>query len=376
MYPFVCSHACDTGRFNVDECFGETWVREANKAGLAFWGASGDSLWSEDDKLEKKMFYSWWEDNIETIGGMTDKALYYIYQMYQGGSNTKYYFEVYNLLGDPSVKIWHDDPQTSHLIHGYAYYGDTGIPAIGADVTVQNVRSGDELYTSIGYYGYYEVDISDMPNDWINGDIITITVAGNGDYENWIGSESIVIDEDVTEQQVPDIILQDVMVGHTFSLKHGWNLITIPVENDYTAETLGQEIDGCTVICRFNATTQTFNTHVIDIPHNDFPIEDGIGYWFYVTADTTFTVNGPPIDSVSINVYSGWNMIGWTHSYPTDAETLGDSLTYCTVICKFNATTQTFNTHVIDIPHNNFTIERGMAFFVYMTNQTTWNGED
>ena len=29
MYPFVCSHACMTGKFSVSECFGETWLRAA-----------------------------------------------------------------------------------------------------------------------------------------------------------------------------------------------------------------------------------------------------------------------------------------------------------------------------------------------------------
>jgi hypothetical protein len=56
------------------------------------------------------MFSAWWDDCLETIGGMTDMALYYLYQEYGGGGSTKYYFEAYNILGDPSVKIWSDDP--------------------------------------------------------------------------------------------------------------------------------------------------------------------------------------------------------------------------------------------------------------------------
>jgi hypothetical protein len=109
-YPFVCSHACLTGQFTVSECFGETWVRAANKGAVAFWGSSDYTYWTEDDILEKKMFSAWWDDHLETIGGMTNKGLYYLYQYYGGGGLSKYYFEAYNVLGDTSVKIWHDEP--------------------------------------------------------------------------------------------------------------------------------------------------------------------------------------------------------------------------------------------------------------------------
>jgi hypothetical protein len=109
-YPFVCSHACLTGSFQISECFGETWLRQPDKAGLAFWGASEGTTWYEDDVLEKGMFQAWWDDGLEWIGGMTDMGLYYVYENYSGGGLSKYYFEAYNILGDPSVKIWTYSP--------------------------------------------------------------------------------------------------------------------------------------------------------------------------------------------------------------------------------------------------------------------------
>jgi hypothetical protein len=110
IYPFVCSHACITGTYSYPECFGETWLRASHKGGLAFWGASDNTFWDEDDILERSMFKAWWNDSIETIGGMTNKALFYLFQYYSGGGSTTYYFEAYNVLGDSSVKIWRDEP--------------------------------------------------------------------------------------------------------------------------------------------------------------------------------------------------------------------------------------------------------------------------
>jgi hypothetical protein len=110
MYPFVCSHSCLTGSFQASECFGETWLRVADKGGIAFWGASEGTLWDEDDILEKGMFQAWWDDNLDWIGGMTDMGLIYVYENYSGGGYSKYYFEAYNILGDPSITLWRHDP--------------------------------------------------------------------------------------------------------------------------------------------------------------------------------------------------------------------------------------------------------------------------
>jgi len=110
MYPLVCSHACSTNTFADSECYGETWLRAEDKGAIAFWGASAGTLWDEDDIIERAMFQSWWEDGLDWVGGMTDMALIYLYENYSGGGYTQYYFEAYNIIGDPSVRIWSDNP--------------------------------------------------------------------------------------------------------------------------------------------------------------------------------------------------------------------------------------------------------------------------
>ena len=110
MYPFVTSHACSTNTFGDSECFGETWLRGADKAAIGFWGASASTYWDEDDILEKAMFQAWFADGLEWMAGMTDMGLYYLYQNYSGGGRVKYYYEAYNILGDPSLVIWSGDP--------------------------------------------------------------------------------------------------------------------------------------------------------------------------------------------------------------------------------------------------------------------------
>ncbi len=104
-YPFVFSHACVTGKFTNSECFAETWVRAANKAAIIFWGSSANTLWDEDDVLEKEVFSAWFDSGATTFGAMTNKAKYELYQYYSGSGYSRYYFECYNILGDPSVDV-------------------------------------------------------------------------------------------------------------------------------------------------------------------------------------------------------------------------------------------------------------------------------
>jgi hypothetical protein len=105
-YPLVLSHACSTNPFDATECFGETWVKVANKGGIAFWGASNSSYWDEDDILERRMFDAAFAETCYSVASMTDKALWHLYQYYGDVSNVRYYFDMYNVNGDPSVDIW------------------------------------------------------------------------------------------------------------------------------------------------------------------------------------------------------------------------------------------------------------------------------
>ena len=161
----------------------------------------------------------------------------------------------------------------------------------------------------------------------------------------------------------------------SYPLYQGWNLITVPLAHDWTAETLGENITGCTSVVMFNGSTQEFFTHVVDVPHDNFPIVDGAGYFVYCSQDSIFSMPGLSISSANIHIYEDWNMIGWYHEYSTTAESLGENISNCTVVIKFDGASNKFITHVVETPHDNFIIERGMGLFVYATKESIWKGE-
>jgi len=129
-YPLMIGNCCSSASFGM-ECFGEAIVRAEDKGALSFIGASDNTYWDED---------YWWAVGFKTVSpspsynpdylGFYDRLFHdhgealdqwYITQgqfavagnlaVTQSGSYLEdYYWEVYHLLGDPSVSIYLPEP--------------------------------------------------------------------------------------------------------------------------------------------------------------------------------------------------------------------------------------------------------------------------
>ncbi len=116
MYPMILSFACLTGTFGErDECFMETWIRQTDAAAIADLGASNSSYWDEDDVMERRMLDSVFVEEWMFTAGMRLKGLMAVYNSYP--SSAEYYFDMYNLLGDPSLALWYGAPQNLDVTH-------------------------------------------------------------------------------------------------------------------------------------------------------------------------------------------------------------------------------------------------------------------
>jgi PKD repeat protein len=106
MFPFVASHACITCDWEEPEVYGETWVLEEDAGALVFWGSTDSSYWDEDDILERAMFDSLFAE-VKAHADVTEMTYYGLAETedaYPGSA--RYYWETYNILGDPAVKIF------------------------------------------------------------------------------------------------------------------------------------------------------------------------------------------------------------------------------------------------------------------------------
>lgn len=155
MFPGVLSHACNTGQFSVGTCWAETWTRTAGRGGLWFWGSWDSSYWDEDDIQQKGEYQAFLGEDVYWPKGFLNQGLMAVFEYYSGGGRTKYYYESYNLFGDPSVtmKIW---PMTgiedSH----------SGVVNSPISVTVPNPAYGSAPVTLTGVNGPATLEIFDI----------------------------------------------------------------------------------------------------------------------------------------------------------------------------------------------------------------------
>lgn len=159
----------------------------------------------------------------------------------------------------------------------------------------------------------------------------------------------------------------------TISLNSGWNLISLPVSPintttgqaiNYTAETFGQ-LAGADVVSQWVASDQQYISHVVGVSTNNFDITPGMGFFIHVTSAKNLSITGNVIAQSVPVLTTGWNLVGWSNNVNTTAEALGTSIANANVIAMYNATTQQWVSHVMNLPINNFTITPGDAVFIH-----------
>jgi hypothetical protein len=124
MYPFVISNACRTAQFNLATSFGNRMMLTADKGAIGYIGCSNDSYWDEDyywavgpgiissDPTYEGSGLGAYDRMFHTHGESPSDWYFTMGQINYAGnlavsastsSRKKYYWETYNLVGDPSV---------------------------------------------------------------------------------------------------------------------------------------------------------------------------------------------------------------------------------------------------------------------------------
>ncbi|MCK4266001.1 MAG: hypothetical protein KAX31_01900, partial [Thermoplasmata archaeon] len=105
-------------------------------------------------------------------------------------------------------------------------------------------------------------------------------------------------------------------------------------------------------------------------------IDNAAGFWIHITANggnqkLTVGTGVMPAGPVFINLYTGWNLVGYPSATPRTADIalLGTS---ADVIAVYNATAPYRITDVPSIQFNTVTMLEGNAYWVHVTTDTTW----
>jgi hypothetical protein len=126
MLPIVTSITCWTGNFASSVCFGTTWLRAGNpvnpKGAVGFFGSSSPSTHSRwNNCLDHGVYWAFANENITDLGPALYRGKMEVYTNFPGdtsiSSGSSFYFHSFNLLGDPSLSVWTDIPDTFLATH-------------------------------------------------------------------------------------------------------------------------------------------------------------------------------------------------------------------------------------------------------------------
>ncbi|MCJ7654335.1 MAG: hypothetical protein MUO97_03380, partial [Dehalococcoidia bacterium] len=109
------------------------------------------------------------------------------------------------------------------------------------------------------------------------------------------------------ENKTPVLLSGSVVInytpgGFTFRLWAGWNMISFPVMPDNKDP--HSIFPGDYTMFKWNAAGKQY------VLCTDDNIENGVGYWVYVSAAENVVVSGTPVDSLALPLSAGWNLIG------------------------------------------------------------------
>lgn len=130
-YPLMVGNCCLTNKFDDTECFGEALLRANLKGALGYIGGSNVSYWDEDyyfgvgyrSSIVVNPTYSAtalgaydrvFHTHGEPFSQWTMSQGQYMYggnlAVTQGASMVDYYWEIYHLMGDPSLMVYFSEP--------------------------------------------------------------------------------------------------------------------------------------------------------------------------------------------------------------------------------------------------------------------------
>lgn len=199
MYPWVIANACVTGSLADNECFAETWQRVPNKGAIAYLGASNNSYWDEDDYFQRRLHTrSFPMDSTPPLATVNNQAKIDLYNHYGDTGTVAYYFDMYNLLCEPSLTMWTRPPRTLDVQF------DQELPAGSSELTVTVRRGGspaegrlvaarkkDEGILAAGYTNPAGVAVLQLtPAPLIPGPL-EVTVTGHDDRP-FLGTSEVI----------------------------------------------------------------------------------------------------------------------------------------------------------------------------------------
>ncbi|MBI9054890.1 MAG: T9SS type A sorting domain-containing protein [Bacteroidales bacterium] len=233
MYPLMIGNCCLSNKFDDDECFGEALLRAKDKGAVGYIGASNSSLWDEDfywgvGLAEKssnptyansdlgfydRFFHSnsegendWYitQGQMITAGNLAVES--------SASANKLYYWEIYHLMGDPSLTPYVKIPETISA----SYNSEITLGANGFQVTTEK-----NTYVAISYQGQL-LDAKLTNNEGIvNLSFYSLEKAGDLDLVITKQNRQPLIDRITINPNIPYVVLNTFTINDNSGNNNG-----------------------------------------------------------------------------------------------------------------------------------------------------------
>lgn len=336
-YPLAVGNCCLAADFGYAECMGETWARGENKGSVVYIGSSPSSYWFEDFYWAVGAFPIQGDNNGYTptyeettwggydgpfvsdyvsAGGMVSIGNLAVTEVDIQGwpqhSSPTYYWQAYNVLGDPSVVTYMTQGNTNSVTHlpilpiGLTTYDVTAEPGSYIAISKDGVLHGTAL---VGATGIVTVELEPVLSSGMVDIVVTkpqyipymVQVPAAALDGPYVVMDSYVIQDatgngdnqaDYSEDFATDLTLKNVGSDPSASIT-----ATISGSDDYltltstAAVSFGVIADGQTATVQ-NAYSFTTDDFVEDGHNAIFSIEanDGTESW---TSNLIFTLHAP-----------------------------------------------------------------------------------
>ncbi len=186
---FVTSIGCGVAKFDADgnNCFGEEWIEIGSltslRGGVAFVGPTSNTHTAYNNNIDRGLYKGMFQEGLEAPGQALLRGKLEMYNVFGNEFYVDYHYRIYCVLGDPSIHIWKDVPQTvtvnypssvpfgNNLVEFTVNFTSTGQTAENALVCV----TGNTLFIT-GYtdeFGKAYLDINTEEQEALN-----VTVRG------------------------------------------------------------------------------------------------------------------------------------------------------------------------------------------------------
>ncbi|MGB0384698.1 MAG: M36 family metallopeptidase [Ardenticatenaceae bacterium] len=154
----------------------------------------------------------------------------------------------------------------------------------------------------------------------------------------------------------------------TLTLQEGWNNLALPLHpsTEYRADNVCGEIGQDSMVEINRWYRSGWQGHICAQPFNNFELEMKSSYFVKSDAVSSWTIEGTPMTTSTLDLEVGWNSINVPHSDGYTAESLcQEIISQGVTVVEINRWhSGGWNGHICGLPFNDFDIERGIGYFI------------